>query len=222
MDPQQQFFQALSALRAGDLDSCESICKTLLSINPREVNTLRLNAQVLERRGDLSSAVTEFKKLLNITPDFAHAWADLGRVQHRLGELEKAEQSLRRALHLDAKLKAPAKLLQGVLAELGKTEQSAEVDAINRRHAELKSKVQQAFQLNKDGDASTAEKLCREVLAVDTDNVGAIRRQLRLRNRSQRRRCVNSIEPVKCDGAFWIETAHVLVFLFLKSAVSGF
>lgn len=173
MDPQQQFFQALSALRAGDLDSCESICKTLLSINPREVNTLRLNAQVLERRGDLSSAVTEFKNLLNITPDFAHAWADLGRVQHRLGELEKAEQSLRRALHLDAKLKAPAKLLQGVLAELGKTEQSAEVDAINRRHAEFKSKVQQAFQLNKDGDANTAEKLCREVLAVDTDNVGA-------------------------------------------------
>jgi len=47
MDPQQQFFQALSALRAGDLDSCESICKTLLSINPREVNTLRcLNVAV--------------------------------------------------------------------------------------------------------------------------------------------------------------------------------
>ncbi|MDC0088532.1 sulfotransferase [Porticoccaceae bacterium] len=173
MDPQQQFFQALSALRAGDLDGCETVCKTLLAINPREVNTLRLNAQVLERRGELTLAVAEFNKLLAIAPDFAHAWADLGRVQQSLGELENAEQSLRRALRLDNKLKAPAKLLQRVLEDLGKTAQSAEVGAINRRHAELKNKVQQAFQLTKDGDAIAAEKLCLEVLAVDADNVGA-------------------------------------------------
>ena len=51
MDPQQQFFQALSALRAGDLAQCEKICDSLLALNSREVNTLRLRAQVWQRRG---------------------------------------------------------------------------------------------------------------------------------------------------------------------------
>ena len=44
MDPQQQFFKALAALREGDLEGCESICQHLLRINPKEVNTLRLQA----------------------------------------------------------------------------------------------------------------------------------------------------------------------------------
>ena len=52
MDPQQQFFQALSALREGNLQRCEDICELLLGLNPREVNTLRLRAQVWERRGE--------------------------------------------------------------------------------------------------------------------------------------------------------------------------
>ena len=56
MDPQQQFFQALSALRSGDLDRCETICASLLAINPREVNTLRLRGQLLERRGEMAAA----------------------------------------------------------------------------------------------------------------------------------------------------------------------
>ena len=173
MDPQQQFFQALSALRSGDLSRCETICASLLAINPREVNTLRLRGQLLERRGELAQAAVEFKKVLQIAPDFAHAWADLGKVEENLGQLESAEQSLRRALQLDARLTAPAKLLQTVLEKLGKTVQSAEIETINKKHAELKAKVQQAFQLTRQGDAVGAEKLCLEVLAADPENVGA-------------------------------------------------
>ena len=173
MDPQQQFFQALSALRSGDLDRCETICASLLAINPREVNTLRLRGQLLERRGEMAAAAAAFNQVLEIAPDFAHTWADLGKLQHGLGELESAEQSLRKALRLDPRLKAPAKLLQTVLEQLGKTRQSAEIEVINKKHAALKAQVQEAFQLTKAGDAAGAEKLCLEVLNSDPENVGA-------------------------------------------------
>ena len=81
MDPQQQFFKALSALREGNLESCALICEQLLDINPQEVNTLRLQAQVWQKRGELQRASDGFKRVLKIADDFAHAWADLGRVQ---------------------------------------------------------------------------------------------------------------------------------------------
>ena len=173
MDPQQQFFKALSALREGDLQRCEAICETLLALNSREVNTLRLRAQVWERRDKPERAAKGFQEVLAITPDFAHAWADLGRVQLALQQYQSAEKSLRRALSLDGKLKAPRKLLEKVLLAQGKTDQSAEVEALNRRSDELKDKVVEASRLLKAGDRAASEKLCQEVLAVDRDNVGA-------------------------------------------------
>ena len=173
MDPQQQFFKALSALREGDLQRCEAICETLLKLNPREVNSLRLRAQVWERRGDLERAASGFEAVLAITPDFAHACADLGRVQLALEQYQSAEQSLRRALSLDDRLKAPRRLLEKVLLAQGKTDQSAQIAALNRQSEELKNKVIEASSLLKAGDRAGSEKLCQEVLAVDPDNVGA-------------------------------------------------
>jgi len=173
MDPQQQFFKALSALREGDLQRCEAICETLLKLNPREVNSLRLRAQVWERRGDLELAASGFEAVLAITPDFAHACADLGRVQLALEQYHSAEQSLRRALSLDDRLKAPRRLLEKVLLAQGKTDQSAQIAALNRQSEELKNKVIEASSLLKAGDRAGSEKLCQEVLAVDPDNVGA-------------------------------------------------
>ena len=173
MDPQQQFFQALSAMRGGDLDRCAQLCETLLGLNPREVNTLRLQAQVWERRGELSRAVAGFEAALKVAPDFAHAWADLAKVQFSLEQYPQSEQSARRALALDPKLKGPSRLLEKVLQQQGKTEQVAAVEAVNRQANELKEKVQQARTLAQKGEMSACETLCTEILAQDADNVGA-------------------------------------------------
>ena len=173
MDPQQQFFQALSALREGNLQRCEDICELLLGLNPREVNTLRLRAQVWERRGEHERAAAGFEAVLAITPDFAHAWADLGKAQFALDQLDNSEKSLRRALQLDGKLKGPSKLLEKVLQAQGKTEQSGDLEKVNRQADELKSKVVEASALFRSGDRAASEALCQEVLVQDTDNAGA-------------------------------------------------
>ena len=173
MDPQQQFFQALSALREGNLQRCEDICELLLGLNPREVNTLRLRAQVWERRGEHERAAAGFEAVLAITPDFAHAWADLGKAQFALDQLGNSEKSLRRALQLDGKLKGPSKLLEKVLQAQGKTEQSGDLEKVNRQADELKSKVVEAGALFRSGDRAASEALCQEVLVQDTDNAGA-------------------------------------------------
>jgi tetratricopeptide (TPR) repeat protein len=177
MDPQQQFFKALAALREGDLEGCESICQRLLAVNPREVNTLRLQAQVWQNRGELARAEAGFQTVLSIANDFAHAWADLGKVQLSLEKYPLAEQSLRRALQLNSSLKAANKLLAEVLKQQGKTTQSAAVDWVNQQHQVLKEKVIEAYRLSTDAreerGPERAEALCKEVLEADPEQVGA-------------------------------------------------
>ena len=173
MDPKQQFFQALTALREGNLDACEQVCDRLLAIDARDVNALRLRAQVWERRGDLSAAEQGFKAVIAIAADFAHAWADLGKVQYALKTYDAAEASLRQALALDGKLKGPSKLLALVLKDQGKADQSKGLDSINQQRAALKEKVHEAYRLALAGDIGAAERHCREVLKEDPDNVGA-------------------------------------------------
>jgi tetratricopeptide (TPR) repeat protein len=173
MDPRERFFQALTALREGNLDSCEEACDRLLAINARDVNALRLRAQVWEHRGDLPKAEQGFKAVIAIAADFAHAWADLGKVQYALKTYEAAEASLRQALALDSKLKGPSKLLALVLRELGKAEQSKALDTINQQRAALKEKVHEAYRMAVAGDVAGAESQCRAVLKQDPDNVGA-------------------------------------------------
>jgi len=177
MDPQQQFFKALAALREGDLESCESICQRLLAINPREVNTLRLQAQVWHKRGELARAEAGFKAALSIANDFAHAWADLGKVQFSLEKNLLAEQSLRRALQLNSALKGASKLLAEVLEKQGKTTQSAVVKQVNQQHQILKEKVFEAYRLStgaaEDKGPERGETLCKEVLQADPEHVGA-------------------------------------------------
>ena len=180
MDPQKQFFKALAALRDGDLEYCESICQALLAINPKEVNTLRLQAQVWHRRGELRRAETGFKAALSIASDFAHAWADLGKVQFSLKNYVSAEQSLKRAVKLNPTLKAANKLLVEVLEKQGKNTQSAVAEQVVQRHQLLKNKVAEAYKLasgvseSSPGKAAeSAEALCREVLQADPEHVGA-------------------------------------------------
>jgi|TARA_B110000902_G_scaffold23940_1_gene26472 tetratricopeptide (TPR) repeat protein len=176
MDPQQQFFKALAALREGDLEGCESICQRLLAVNPKEVNTLRLQAQVWHKRGELARAEAGFKTALGIADDFAHAWADLGKVQSALESYPSAEQSLRRALQLNGSLKVANKLLAEVLEKQGKTAQSAAVERVNQQHQILKNKVVEAYRLSNEAAGignDRAEALCREVLQADPEHVGA-------------------------------------------------
>jgi len=174
MDPQQQFFKALAALREGDLEGCESICQRLLAINPREVNTLRLQAQVWHKRGELPRAEAGFKAALSIANDFAHAWADLGKVQFDLENYPSSEQSLKRALKLNPSLKVANKLLAQVLEQQGKVNQSAAVQQVNQQHQLLKNKVVEAYRLaSEDKEPDRAETLCKEVLQADAEHVGA-------------------------------------------------
>ena len=173
MDPQQQFFQALDALRKNDLDRCEQICERLLALNSREVNTLRLRGQVFERRGDLDAAAAGFEAAIAIAPDFAHAWSDLGKVQFALEQYESCEKSLRRAIQLDSKLKGPSRLLEKLLQTRGSAKQLADIETVNRQREKTRDNVMEAGTLAKAGDWVACEELCKKILAEDEDNAGA-------------------------------------------------
>ena len=101
-------------------------------------------------------------------------------MQFSLEKYPLAEQSLRRALQLNSTLKAANKLLAEVLEKQGKTTQSAGVKQVNQQHRLLKEKVIEAYRLSAGRDEAAqkngperGEALCKEVLQVDPEHVGA-------------------------------------------------
>ena len=172
-NPREAFFQALNALKANDLSRSESLCRELLALNNREVNTLRLLGQIEHRKGNLTEAEELFKQVLSIASDYPQAHADLGRLYSEQERFSEAEQYLKQALKIDPKLKAARNLLERVLAESGKSDEQAHHAEINQQRQQLKKDVIKAVALVKEGKAEEAEKLCRMVLDKDPTNIGA-------------------------------------------------
>ena len=79
--PRAKFFQALDALKSNDLLRCETLCRELLALNDREVNSLRLLGQVKHRQGEHDVAEQYFRQVITIADDYPQAHADLGRIQ---------------------------------------------------------------------------------------------------------------------------------------------
>jgi len=134
-NPREQFLRALQAMQQGRLAEATALVDSLLRLNPREVNSLRLRGQCHLAQGRVDTAIESFQQAVNIADDYAEAWADLGRAYQQLDETVLAEQHYRRALAINPKLGAAARPLRNLLELRGET-QAAEALAValpNRR-----------------------------------------------------------------------------------------
>jgi tetratricopeptide (TPR) repeat protein len=77
-------------LREQRFDECESLCKTMLQENPRDVNAMRLLARVAGQHEHWKHAEKLLRKVLQITPEFHDARIDLSRVLKNLDRIEEA------------------------------------------------------------------------------------------------------------------------------------
>ena len=171
--PREKFFKALNALKMNELDRCEVLCRELLGLNAKEVNSLRLLGQVKHRQGELEAAERYFRQVIDIAKDYPQAHADLGRIQFENQQFAQAEKSLKRAIEIDPGLKSARNLLERVLAEIGKLDEQAHHAEINQRRRALKAELANAVALMKQDKAEEAEKICLSVLKTDPNSVGA-------------------------------------------------
>ena len=171
INPREIFFQALNAFKTGQVDESESLCKKLLQLNPKEVNTLRLYGQTQQHKGQLQEAEKAYTAVIQLAPDYAHAYMDLGLVKKDQNDLASAEQYLQKALQLDAKLNPALRALHEVLLAQGKTEQAQAMSGHFQQREQIADWVQQALQQFRSGDYQALEKTGQTVLNADPDNV---------------------------------------------------
>lgn len=174
MNPREAFFQALTAMKEQRFDDAENTCKQLLSINPNEVNTLRLYGQVRKAKGALKEAEEVFSNILTMAPDYAHAHMDLGLIHQQNGNLKSAAKSLEQALTLDKKLHSARRTLFDVYQSLGDKKNIAKLAAELETRDHIANKVKQAYQLAKEHPLEEIERLCREILEEDPGNLAII------------------------------------------------
>lgn len=175
MNPREVFFKALELVKQGHYTQAQPLCEKLLSINPKEVNTLRLLGQIQHRQGQLGQAEQRFRAAITIAPDYAHAFMDLGLVQLDRDELAGAEVSLQKALALDDKLLPAQRALHDVLLAQGKTDAAKIIaETLSQRDA-ISSVVIQAYEHFRSAQFDEMERLCQKILSQDPSNIPTLR-----------------------------------------------
>ncbi len=173
-NPRESFFKALNHYKAGQLDAAEALCKALLQLNPKEVNTLRLFGQTQQGKGRLEEAERAFTTTLAIAPDYAHAYMDLGALQLQRGELDSAESNLRKAISLNKNLHRAKRTLREVLVAREQLDEAAEIDVQLSERDRLAQLVSDARDQFAQRNFSELEKICTQVLEVDPGNVAIL------------------------------------------------
>jgi len=95
------FNRALSAHRAGQLDTAAALYREVLSHSKKQFAPLHLLGVIEGQRGNLTEGIRQISKALRLEPRSAEAHLNLGRLQGEAGDLINAERNLRKAIGFD-------------------------------------------------------------------------------------------------------------------------
>jgi len=93
--------RAADLQRQGKLQEAEGIYRKVLTLDPQNVDALRLLATVASEMNQFADAEALLIRCVTIAPDFARAWSELSRAQLKTEQFEQAMASAKKALSLD-------------------------------------------------------------------------------------------------------------------------
>lgn len=97
---QATFDQAVSLVRAGDLDKAEAVCLQLLKRNKRDADAYQVRGSIAMKRQDYEEAAKHYGRCVSLKPREAHYHFLAGRVAVLRGSNAEARRRLDRALQL--------------------------------------------------------------------------------------------------------------------------
>jgi tetratricopeptide (TPR) repeat protein len=171
----EQFQQAQKFLQTGEAESAEAICAGRLDQYPEDANFLCLSARALVKLKRFDEAQTRIERALSIFPEFVRAHEARGELLLAQGQLPAAAEALRQALKLDPKRQQTRMKLGRVLIVLGRVEEARTVKEAFIEHSQENKDIARAAELEQEEKFAEAEKLYRQILMRDTDNVSAMR-----------------------------------------------
>jgi tetratricopeptide (TPR) repeat protein len=166
---------AIKLIRENRAQDAERICLAWLAENPGCALHRRMLGHSYIKQQRLEEAETTLRFALSMEPGMPQLEEDLGSVTAMLGRFDEAISHLRRAIQLDPSRPQPYKKLGHALIAVGR---GKEADDEFRNFMERdpdKSKVAQAITHIQQGKEEEGEKLLKEALRENPDNVEAMR-----------------------------------------------
>lgn len=166
---------AIKLVRENRAQDAERVCLAWLAENPGCVLHQRMLGHSYIKQQRLNEAEQTLRFALSLEPGMPQLEEDLGSVTAMLGRFEEAISHLRRAIQLDPARPQPYKKLGHALIAVGR---GSEADEEFRNFMERdpdKSKVAEAITLIQQGNEKEGEKILKEALRENPDNVEAMR-----------------------------------------------
>ena len=171
----EAYGNAVSLLESGNYELAEKQLAEILQNYPNDPNALRLSGISSIEQGKPEIALIPLRKAIKIAPDFAQAHEDLGTAWFLLSELKKSEVCLKAALKLDPSKFSAWKSLGDLLSDQGKDKEANKAYekalSTNSNYKDLTK----AMTLVRKGQTGEAEKIYKQILKDDPNNVDALR-----------------------------------------------
>jgi len=173
--PKASFDRAATFLRAGDAVLAERICRQALNAFPRDANLLCLLGASLVKQDKPKEAEHTLSRATRIMNDFSRAHEGLAEALMMQGKLHEALVSLERASELEPGSASIRMKRARVLTGLGRGDEATEEFEASFKLTPHREDLVRGLGLQRMGNLQEAEKIYRDVLLKDPDNVDALR-----------------------------------------------
>jgi tetratricopeptide (TPR) repeat protein len=166
---------AADLLKKNEFNLAEQQLSEILKKFPDDPNALRLSGVSSLEQEKPEVALIPLQKAIRVAPEFLQAHENLAQAWTHLGDLKKAEACLKKCLEIDPSNFTNWKSLGDVLSDQRKDEEAdkAYKNAISTDKKYLD--LQKAMSQVQKGNLGEAERIYREILSDDPNNVDALR-----------------------------------------------
>ena len=166
---------AADLLKKNEFNLAEQQLSEILKKFPDDPNALRLSGVSSLEQEKPEVALIPLQKAIRVAPEFLQAHENLAQAWTQLGDLKKAETCFKKCLEIDPSNFTNWKSLGDVLADQRKDEEAdkAYKNAISTDKKYLD--LQKAMSQVQKGNLGEAERIYREILSDDPNNVDALR-----------------------------------------------
>ena len=166
---------AADLLKKNEFNLAEQQLSEILKKFPDDPNALRLSGVSSLEQERPEVALIPLQKAIRVAPEFLQAHENLAQAWTQLGDLKKAETCFKKCLEIDPSNFTNWKSLGDVLSDQKKDEEAdkAYKNAISTDKKYLD--LQKAMSQVQKGNLGEAERIYREILSDDPNNVDALR-----------------------------------------------
>lgn len=169
------FEEIIELINRGEVHAAVEACEATLERYPRDVNILGLLGVIYLKQNRPAEAERYLRKTIELAPSFAKPHEDLGILLLDQERGEEAVALLEKAARLDPSSETAMFNLGKARVLIGKGKEADEAFEASFALSPTRKLLADAARLHADGNMGEAERLYRQVLDAEPENVNALR-----------------------------------------------